>query len=253
MVAKNGPMSPAATILSCASTVETPWKTSPGNRAPRSVAIQPTVASMQTRPCLSSASRVRYTGRASVTWRGSKPFSPPTQPSSCSGYCRKGTESDIRGASAAWAQYEVPMQMGMSLMNQFTEGPHQPSDWRSAMGDFPNMPSWTMSPMIATIASLPLFLSAVCRRSSSSSPMPSRSSVPRPKSKEPMPSARGLTSTSWAPTKATSCTQPSRGMVDRAPRPLSKLSQPGKRKTSGSTYPMQAIMEIRPCLISTAV
>mmetsp|Transcript_78042 Transcript_78042/g.180990 ORF Transcript_78042/g.180990 Transcript_78042/m.180990 type:complete len:229 (-) Transcript_78042:437-1123(-) len=227
---------PASTILLCASTVETFWNISPGKRTPRSVAIQPTVASMQMRACLSSASRKKYTGQASVQPRGSKPFSPPAQPSSTSGYFKNGTAGDIRGSSpAAVAQNEVPMQMGMSLMKRSTEGPHQPSVFRSAIGETPNMPSWTMSPMIAIIARRPLLRSTVWRRSSSSSGMPSRSSVPKPRSEGPMPSPRGFTNTSWAPTKAKSWIQPSTGSVDSASRPFSKLSHPGNRKTSGMT------------------
>ena len=110
-----------------------------------------------------------------------------------------------------------------------------------------------MRPMIAIIAKRPLFLSEVCLRSSSSSSMPSNNSVPRPKSEGPRPPSRGFTSTSWAPTSANNCTQPSKGMDSKAPKPCLKASHPGKRKISGIIYPMVAIMATRPCLISTCV
>mmetsp|Transcript_86418 Transcript_86418/g.129582 ORF Transcript_86418/g.129582 Transcript_86418/m.129582 type:complete len:253 (-) Transcript_86418:447-1205(-) len=251
-----GPMMPAATMSSCAETVVDFANISPGKRTPKSVAIHPTVASMQTRPCLSSASRQRYTGSASVTLNGSKPFSQPTKPSSCAGYIRYGTDADLRSGSPSSgtalifaarlvmllvdaagfnAQAVPPMHTGMSLTKKSTGGPQKPSVFSISIGFLLNMPSWTIRPIMPIMASRPLLRSTVWRRSSSSAGRPSKSSVPRPKSHGPMPPVRGLTNTSCAPMKATSCTQPSTGIVDSAPRPFSKLSHPGKRKTSGMT------------------
>ena len=51
---------------------------------------------------------------------------------------------------------------------------------------------------------------------------------------------------SCAPTRATSCTQPSRGMDSKAASPCWKDSHPGKRKISGMMYPTTAILRKGP-------
>mmetsp|Transcript_101169 Transcript_101169/g.264326 ORF Transcript_101169/g.264326 Transcript_101169/m.264326 type:complete len:261 (-) Transcript_101169:670-1452(-) len=197
--ANKGAMTPASSILLCASIVDTFWKMSPAKRKPESVAIQPTVASMQTRPCLSSASRHQYTGRAMVMFMGSKPFSPPTQPSSCSGYFRYGSATDILGSSVASAcnavalrvtrvpaglraHIEPPAHIGMSLMMKSMLGPHKPVSLIKAKGLMPKVPSCHSIPKIATMAKRPLLRSEVWRRWTSASSAPSSNSEPKPKS-----------------------------------------------------------------------
>jgi hypothetical protein len=59
--------------------------------------MKPVHASMQMRPCLSSASRRKSMGAKSEKRRGSNPTS-PTYPSRFSGYGRKGRASDFFAA-----------------------------------------------------------------------------------------------------------------------------------------------------------
>eukprot|EP00438_Fugacium_kawagutii_P002979 Skav211140 [mRNA] locus=scaffold4091:176975:183538:- [translate_table: standard] len=84
-------MEPNFTMASWASMVET-WKASPGTRKPRSVAIQPTVANIATRPCFSSASRSQRMSilgcpPKQVTWGGKALLR-----SSCSPWLRLASE-----------------------------------------------------------------------------------------------------------------------------------------------------------------
>lgn len=62
--------------------------------------IHPTTASIATRPCLSSASLMNFTGKIVASPNGSKPMS-PTMPSRFSGCFKNGMEADILGAGGA--------------------------------------------------------------------------------------------------------------------------------------------------------
>mmetsp|Transcript_24918 Transcript_24918/g.65083 ORF Transcript_24918/g.65083 Transcript_24918/m.65083 type:complete len:210 (+) Transcript_24918:74-703(+) len=89
MAPRKGCIWPSSTNLLCASMVDT-WYMSPGKRAPRSVAIQPRVASMQTRPCLSSDSRSHFMSKVSEKPSGSNSCSSPTYPARFWGLGMKG-------------------------------------------------------------------------------------------------------------------------------------------------------------------
>mmetsp|Transcript_90005 Transcript_90005/g.275496 ORF Transcript_90005/g.275496 Transcript_90005/m.275496 type:complete len:218 (+) Transcript_90005:146-799(+) len=118
-----------------------PWNFSAGKRRPKSVAIQPTVASMATRPCFSSASRHQYTGISSVMAMGSKPFSPPTHPFSVSGYRRKGTAGDI-GA----------LRRRSSFLMETAESARAPASFHPPSGMRADQPGLVMSGSEASIA-----------------------------------------------------------------------------------------------------
>ncbi len=56
------------------------------------------------------------------------------------------------------ARIAVPIKLGATLVNKFTEGPHNPPDFRSAIRDEPTVRSCAIKPMTATIAKRPFFL-----------------------------------------------------------------------------------------------
>mmetsp|Transcript_42838 Transcript_42838/g.134382 ORF Transcript_42838/g.134382 Transcript_42838/m.134382 type:complete len:211 (+) Transcript_42838:985-1617(+) len=89
-------MAPDCTAASWAATEDT-WCTSPGSFRPRSVAMKPTVASMHTRPCLTSASRSQRMSKVLEKPIGSKPASPTMVPSRPSGCSMNGRERDMVG------------------------------------------------------------------------------------------------------------------------------------------------------------
>eukprot|EP00968_Pinguiococcus_pyrenoidosus_P009632 scaffold748_cov251-Pinguiococcus_pyrenoidosus.AAC.22 len=83
-------MMPLDTRKLWASRLDT-WCSGPGNRRPRSVTTYPSVASMQTRPCLSSDSRSQVMGTKSEKPSGSNSASPPATPARFAPFLRKGT------------------------------------------------------------------------------------------------------------------------------------------------------------------
>mmetsp|Transcript_64358 Transcript_64358/g.106617 ORF Transcript_64358/g.106617 Transcript_64358/m.106617 type:complete len:211 (+) Transcript_64358:136-768(+) len=107
-------MRPSATAMSCALNEVTAASLSsagtPGARTPMSGKIQPMVASMHTRPCLTSASRIQPKCALSLSKgpsaqlekpKGSKPTSPASSHASrLAGRAAKGSATDFEPGSA---------------------------------------------------------------------------------------------------------------------------------------------------------
>mmetsp|Transcript_11718 Transcript_11718/g.24684 ORF Transcript_11718/g.24684 Transcript_11718/m.24684 type:complete len:216 (+) Transcript_11718:285-932(+) len=113
---KRKPMLPESTMASCAAIELRPSYFAPGKWMPESTVMQPTIASIHKRPCLSSASLIQYmvgSGSAadctaasgiicgsdfgSIDERpsGSKPTSPTRVPSQPAGCGRNGMAADL--------------------------------------------------------------------------------------------------------------------------------------------------------------